>query len=128
MQYEVNMSIIANLLVGIVAIIHLVFAYKEFTSRNKPDLYAKFEIILAKDQALDQIGRILANAAAFNALLGIGLFVTLIVGGGQAQLLKVYLLISIIIAGIVGGLTLKPIVAKAQSIPAAIALLSVLLA
>jgi putative membrane protein len=76
---------------------------------------------------LTQIGRIIANAATFNALLGIGLIVSFI-AREQGYLLKIYLLVSIIIAGIVGGVTLKPTVAVLQSGPAAIALALILLA
>jgi putative membrane protein len=121
------MIILENAIVLIVAAIHLFFSYKEFSDRNDPRFYEKFKIVLAKDQDLTQIGRIIANAATFNALLGIGLIVSFI-AREQGYLLKIYLLVSIIIAGIVGGVTLKPTVAVLQSGPAAIALALILLA
>ena len=121
------MSTSANSCVMIVAVIHLFFAYKEFSGRNVAGFYEKFKIELAKDQDLAQIGRIIANAAIFNALLGVSLIISLFVGeSGNA--LQIYLLVSIIIAGIVGGITLKPVVAMHQSAPAAVALVIILLA
>jgi putative membrane protein len=121
------MIILENFIVLIVAAIHLFFSYKEFSGRNDARFYDKFKIVLAKEQDLAQIGRIIANAATFNALLGIGLIVSFI-AREQGYLLKIYLLVSIIIAGIVGGVTLKPTVAVLQSVPAAIALVLILLA
>jgi putative membrane protein len=121
------MSIFANICVMIVAAIHLFFAYKEFSGRNDARFYEKFKIVLAKGQDLGQIGRIIANAAVFNALLGVGLIVSLIVGE-LGNPLQIYLLVSIIIAGIVGGITLRPVVAMLQSAPAAVAVILVLLA
>jgi putative membrane protein len=124
----IHMIIIANILVSIIAANHLLFAYKEFSGRNKADFYNKFEIKIADGQDLAQIGRIVTNAAIFNALIALGLIVSLVWSGDQGMLPKKYLLFSIIVAGAAGGLTLKPIVAWLQSVPAVIALALVLLA
>ena len=125
-KFENTMTIIANVSVMIVAAIHLFIAYKEFLGRNDARFYDRFNIKLAEDQVAP-IGRIIANAAIFNALLGVGLIVSLMVGA-QGHLLKIYLLISIITAGIVGGVTLSPRVFALQSAPAAVAVILVLLA
>jgi uncharacterized membrane protein len=117
---------IAKIAIAIVIVIHFLFAFKEFSGRNEAGFYKGFTIQLADNQDPAQIGRIVANAALFNLLLGAGLVVSLYVSGAQGLLLKEYLLISIIIAGIVGGVTLKPIVALLQSTPAAVALVLVL--
>ena len=122
-----NMTI-ADFAIVIVIAIHFLFAFKEFSGRNKTTFYQKFNIELAEKQEPAQIGRIVANAAIFNVLLGVGLIVSLYVPREQGLLLKGYLLVSIIIAGIVGGVTLKPSVAVLQSAPAAVALILVLLA
>jgi len=118
----------ADFAIWIVIAIHFLFAFKEFSGRNKTTFYQKFNIELAEKQEPAQIGRIVANAAIFNVLLGVGLIVSLYVPREQGLLLKGYLLVSIIIAGIVGGVTLKPSVAVLQSAPAAVALILVLLA
>jgi uncharacterized membrane protein len=72
------MIIIANILVSIIAANHLFFAYEEFSGRNKADFYNKFEIKIAEGQDLAQIGRIVTNAAIFNALIALGLIVSLV--------------------------------------------------
>lgn len=94
---------------------------------NEVKFYEGFKIFLSDKHDYEKVGRIVTNAAIFNALLGVGLIVSLIVGGEQSLLLKKYLLISIIIAGIVGGGTLKPVVAALQSGPAMLALVLMLL-
>ena len=120
-------EVAANVAVGLVAVIHLGFAYKEFSGRNSREFYRKFNITLAVGQDETQIGRIIANSALFNLLLAIGLIGSFWTGGG-VNWLQIYLLGSIITAGIVGGLTLIPLVAAAQSVPAVIALVLVLIA
>ena len=86
-----------------------------------------FRSTLAVGQDETQIGRIIANSALFNLLLAIGLIGSFWTGGG-VNWLQIYLLGSIITAGIVGGLTLIPLVAALQSVPAVIALVLVLIA
>lgn len=105
----------------LVAVIHFGFGWKEYSNSSNPDFYKEFKIELAEGQKPDQIGRIVVNAALFNVLLAAGLLVSLWFGK-PGMLLQVYLLVAIIIAGIVGGITLKPAVAVLQSGPAAIAL------
>jgi putative membrane protein len=119
---------IADIAIAIVIAIHFLFAFKEFSGRNKASFYKQFDIELAERQDPAQIGRIVANATIFNVLLGVGLVVSLYFRGEQSLFLKEYLLISIIIAGIVGGVTLKPRVAVLQGAPAVVALVLVLLA
>ena len=107
--------------VAIVALIHVYFAYKEFSGRNESAFYEGFNVKLHPDQDRGEVGKIVANAAAFNALLAAGLIASLLVSGGGLEL-KVYLLVSIVLAGIVGGKTLTPLVYALQSAPAAVAL------
>lgn len=111
-------------LTGIVAVVHFLFAFSEFRNRNSAEFYGKFKIELAEGQKPEQLGRIVANAAAFNGLLACGLVVTLM--RADALVLQIYLLSTVILAGLVGGVTLKPIVAVVQSGPAALALVAVL--
>mgnify|MGYP000477636974 CR=1 FL=1 len=121
------MNVALKILVAVVALIHVYFAWAEFTGREAKDFYDKFEIMVDKDQDLKEIGRIVANAAIFNALLAVGLVLSLAVGD-RGDLLQLYLLGSITIAGIVGGLTLIPLVGVMQSGPAGAALVLAILA
>jgi putative membrane protein len=118
---------IADFVIGILSVLHFAFAFREFSGRNRASFYQGFNIELAEKQDPAQIGRIVTNAALFNVLLALGLVVSLVPMGEQNLLLKEYLLVAIIIAGIVGGMTLKPIVAVLQSVPAAVALVLLLL-
>lgn len=121
MDLQSVVSYLAQGFVALVALIHFGFGWKEYSNRNKREFYDAFKIELAEGQKPDQIGRIVVNAALFNVLLAAGLLVSLWFGK-PGMLLQVYLLVAIIIAGIVGGMTLKPAVAVLQSGPAAIAL------
>src|SRR5207247_1384345 len=86
-----NMTI-AKIAIAIVIVIHFLFAFKEFSGRNEASFYKDFTIQLAENQDTVQIGRIVANAAIFNLLLGVGLVISLYVSGAQGLLLKEYLL------------------------------------
>lgn len=121
------MKVALKILVAVVALIHLYFAWSEFTGRETEKFYKTFEIKLAENQDLKEVGRIVANAALFNALLAVGLVLSL-AAGDRGDLLQLYLLGSITIAGIVGGLTLVPLVAAMQSGPAGAALVLAILA
>lgn len=121
------MKVVLKFLVAVVALIHIYFAWSEFTGRESKKFYDGFEIELAEDQDLKEVGRILANAALFNALLAAGLLLSL-AAGDRGDLLQLYLLASITIAGIVGGLTLIPLVALMQSGPAGAAFVVAILA
>lgn len=122
------MKSIANVLIAIVVGIHFYFAYVEFSRRNDASFYRELKVDLAEQQSVTEIGKIVANAAVFNALLGVGLIISLVVGGERSRILKIYLLTVVIIAGAVGGWTLVPGVAAAQSVPAVFAVAFVLLA
>jgi putative membrane protein len=112
--------------VCLVAGLHFFFAFKEFVGRNSAAFYESAGVGLNPNQDPAVIGRILVNSALFNAILGFGLLMSFN-AGKQGELLQVFLLSAIIVAGIVGGLTLKPAVFLGQSVPAAIALILTLL-
>lgn len=114
-------------LVVLVALIHFYFGWKEYSGRNKRKFYEAFNIELAEGQKPEQIGRIVVNAALFNVLFAVGLIISLW-AGKSGMILQIYLLIAICIAGIVGGITLKPGVAILQCGPAASALFCIWLA
>ncbi len=118
------MSGIANVLVGLVAVLHLYFLVLEMFLWDKPFGLRTF----GNTQEAATASKTLAmNQGLYNGFLAAGLFWGLSLGDGGTSV-RVFFLSCVVVAGIFGGLTASRKILFVQALPAAIALALVLLA
>ena len=116
------MSIIARLLVGLVALSHLGFLVLEMFFWDHPvgrKIFSMTPEISAASKVLA------ANQGLYNGFLAAGLVWALV---ADRRDLKVFFLGCVIVAGVFGGLTAKTTIIFTQAAPALLALLAVLMA
>jgi putative membrane protein len=118
------MGLIANLLVGLVALAHLGFLVMEMFLWTSPFVLKTFAMTpeFAKASAV-----LAANQGLYNGFLAAGLVWSLF-ATNNAKALQVFFLTCVIIAGIFGAMTAKMSILYIQALPAALALGAVLLA
>ena len=111
---------IANILVALVAVLHVYFLVLEMFLWTKPLGLKTFRQSPAKaaDSAV-----LAANQGLYNGFLAAGLLWGLFSGRRD---LKIFFLCCIIVAGVYGGLTAKMSILYIQGVPALAALLAVL--
>jgi putative membrane protein len=116
------MSILANVLVLFVALLHLVFLVLEMFLWTKP--FGRRTFGLTQELA-DASARLAANQGLYNGFLAAGL-----IWGATANLfqVKVFFLICVIVAGVFGAFTAKRSILFVQALPGALALAAVWLA
>jgi putative membrane protein len=120
-----DVEIAANVVVGIVALLHIYFLVLEMflwttpTGRRTFGLDADFA---QKSKALA------ANQGLYNGFLAAGLIWGLIAGGTVGFQAKVFFLVCVVVAGIYGAITVNRRILYVQAVPAAIGLILVLLA
>ena len=110
------MRVIANVLIGLVALSHLGFLVLEMFFWDHPVGRKVFSLtpeISARTAALA------ANQGLYNGFLAAGLFWSLC---ADRRDLKVFFLGCVIVAGVFGGMTAKTSILFIQALPAAIAL------
>ncbi len=118
------MSGIANVLVGLVAVLHIYFLVLEMFLWDKPFGLRTF----GNTQEAATASKTLAmNQGLYNGFLAAGLFWGLSLGDGGTSV-RVFFLSCVVVAGIFGGLTASRKILFVQALPAAIALALVLLA
>jgi putative membrane protein len=120
------MSTIANILVALVAVLHIYFLILEMFLWTKPRGLKTFGNSLekARDSAV-----LAANQGLYNGFLAIGLIWGLIHPNPVfAFQIKVFFLLCVIIAGAYGAATVSMRILYVQAIPAAVALLLLWLA
>ena len=109
---------IADLLVALVALLHLWFLVLEMFLWDKPLGLKTFRH--SKEKA--QESKVLAmNQGLYNGFLAAGL-VWGLVQGQDGEATKVFFLACVLVAGIFGGLTASRAILYVQALPAAIAL------
>lgn len=118
------MKVASVCLIGFVALLHFWFLILEMflwqkplglkTFRNTPEI-AKTTAVLAANQGL------------YNGFLAVGLSCSFCLAEATAQTFQVYFLICIIIAGIYGAWTVHRKILLIQAVPAAIALILLLI-
>ena len=112
-------------LVGIVAIIHLYFMYLEMFLWSTPKGLKTFKMSQEKAEHSKTLA---ANQGLYNGFLAAGLAWGLThpnpAFGYQIEL---FFLVCVIVAGIYGGMTVKPKILYFQALPAAVALVTVVL-
>jgi putative membrane protein len=115
------MSVLANVLVGLVAALHAYFLVLEMFLWDTP--YGRKTFGLSPEFAAASKA-LAANQGLYNGFLAAGLVWGLTLGGGGA--VKTFFLACVIIAGVVGALTVGRKVLFVQALPAAAALLLLL--
>jgi putative membrane protein len=116
------MSILANVLVSFVALLHLLFLVLEMFLWTKP--FGRKTFGLTKELA-EASAKLAANQGLYNGFLAAGL-----IWGIAANLfeVKVFFLVCVIVAGVFGAFTAKRSILFVQALPGALALAAVMLA
>ena len=114
------MKFLAGLLTFVVALLHFGFMALEMFFWNAP-LGHKIFGMSAEVAAASEV--LAFNQGLYNGILAVGLLWGLMAGKHSV---KVFFLLAIIVAGVVGGLTAKMSIIYIQALPALIALLLVL--
>lgn len=118
------MSILANIVVGLVACIHVYILVLEMFLWDKPKGLKVFGLT----QEFATSTKVLAaNQGLYNGILAAGLFWGLFLGSAGNDI-KVFFLISIVVAGCYGAATANKRILFVQAVPAAIGLLILALA
>ena len=117
------MVIFADILIGIIALLHIYFLVLEMFFWDKPKGLKTF----GHTQESATASKTLAmNQGLYNGFLSAGLVWGLYLGGAGTSI-KIFFLACVLIAGIFGGLTASRKILFIQALPAAIALVLVVL-
>jgi len=115
------MSTLANIVVALVALLHVYFLVLEMFLWDKPAGLRAF----GQTQAAASATKVLAaNQGLYNGFLAAGLFWGLSLGAGGASV-KVFFLCCVLIAGLYGAATASRKILFVQALPAAIGLVLV---
>jgi putative membrane protein len=117
------MSIIAKILIALVALEHIYFLVLEMFLWTKPRTRAAFG--MSAEQA-EQTKVLAGNQGLYNGFLAAGLAWSLIAPAGSATQLALFFLGCVVVAGIYGGFTANKRIWALQALPAAVALLAVI--
>lgn len=118
------MSLVSNLLIGLVAVLHFGFLVLEMFLWNKP--FGRKVFALSPELA-EGSAPLAANQGLYNGFLAGGLIWSL-TGPEGAFAIKIFFLTCVIVAGIFGGLTAKRSILFLQALPGAMALVATLMA
>lgn len=116
------MKTVANVLTGLVALSHVGFLILEMFFWDHP---VGRRIFGMTPEVSASSATLAANQGLYNGFLAAGLIWAL---GADRRDLKVFFLGCVIVAGVFGGLTAKTSILLTQALPAAVALVLVLLA
>ena len=117
------MSILASVLVALVALLHVYFLVLEMFLWTKPAGRRAFG--LTQEQA-EQSKVLAANQGLYNGFLAAGLFWSL-TRGADGRAIAVFFLLCVIAAGVFGAATASRKILYVQALPAAVALLAIVL-
>lgn len=117
------MPTLANILVGLVAVLHVYFLVLEMFLWEKPAALRAFKLTPEKAAMTRSMA---ANQGLYNGFLAAGLIWGLLAGHAGLQL-KVFFLGCIVVAGVYGAITVSRKILYIQAAPAALALLLLLL-
>ena len=117
------MELVANILIGVVAVLHLVFLVLEMFLWSKPMGRRVFG--LSREYA-EQSATLAANQGLYNGFLAAGLVWGLVVGGPEGGNIKIFFLVCVVVAGVFGAVTVKSSILWIQALPAAVALALIL--
>ena len=117
------MLTIANILIGVIAFLHIYILVLEMFLWDKPIGLRAF----GQTQAAATASKVLAaNQGLYNGFLAAGLFWGLSLGDAGASV-KVFFLCCVLVAGLYGAATANRKILFIQAIPAAIALILLIL-
>ncbi len=119
------MSIVAAILVAIVAILHVWFLILEMVLWRKPVGMRTFDLT---PERAELTATLAANQGLYNGFLAAGLFVGLLAPQPTAFHFKLFFLVCVIVAGLFGAATVSRRILLVQALPAALALAAVVLA
>ena len=116
------MTTITNVLIGLVASLHVYFLVLEMFLWNTP--YGRR--VFGSTPELSSASKVLAaNQGLYNGFLAAGLIWALLDPHSHAFELKIFFLSCVIVAGVYGGLTATRKILFVQALPAAVALVAV---
>jgi putative membrane protein len=118
---ENNMNLIANILVVLVAILHLGFLALEMFFWDHPFGRKRFRMTPEYSKASASLA---ANHGLYNGFLAAGLIWGLVTSNTPVQ---IFFLICVLVAGIYGGLTTRRTILYIQALPGLLALIAVYL-
>jgi putative membrane protein len=118
------MTLLAQILVGVVAVLHLGFLVLEMFLWNTPRGRATFG---TTPEFAAESATLAANQGLYNGFLSAGLIWSLIAADPVGFQAKVFFLVCVIIAGLYGAKTVNRRILFIQGSPAALALAAVLL-
>jgi putative membrane protein len=116
------MTILANALVAIVALLHLGFLALEMFFWDHPFGRKRFRMTPEYSKASASLA---ANQGLYNGFLAAGLVWGLVTGETS---IKIFFLLCVVIAGIYGGLTTRRTILYIQALPGLLAMIAVFLA
>ena len=119
------MKILGAVLVLFVALEYLYFLYLEMFLWTKPK---GLKIFGNTAQKAEESKVLAANQGLYNGFLAAGLIWGLAYPGAAGQHIQMFFLACVIVAGIYGGMTVKPRIMYLQAGPALLALAALLLA
>jgi putative membrane protein len=115
------MSIITNIIIAVIGVMHLGFLFLEMFLWKKP---VGLKIFRMTKEVAESSAVLAANQGLYNGFLAAGLFWGLMSGMTSV---KMFFLGCVLIAGIYGGLTAKRSILYMQALPGLIGLLLVYL-
>jgi putative membrane protein len=118
-------NIVANVLVGLVAAIHVYILVLEMFLWNTPRGRAAFG---TEREFAEKSATLAANQGLYNGFLAAGLVWGLVAGGSVGYQAKLFFLICVVIAGVYGAATVSRRILFVQSVPAALGVVAVLIA
>ncbi|EJF31659.1 MULTISPECIES: DUF1304 domain-containing protein [Enterobacteriaceae] len=111
---------IANILIGLVAVIHLYILVLEMVLWDKPAGRKAFGL---SSEFAQQSKTLAANQGLYNGFLAAGLLYGLLAASSGYEF-KLFFLICVLVAGLFGGLTASKKILYVQAAPAALALIA----
>jgi putative membrane protein len=119
------MHIVAEVLVGVVALIHGYFLVLEMFLWRTP---VGLQVFGTTQEFADQAAPLAANQGLYNGFLAAGLVWGLVAADPVGFQAKVFFLVCVIVAGVYGALTVSRRILLFQAVPGAVALAFVLVA
>ena len=116
------MQLLAGILTGLVAVIHVGFLYLEMVLWRKPQ---GMRIFGTDETFAERSAALAANQGLYNGFLAAGLGWSLLAAEPTAFQVRVFFLGCVIVAGLFGAVTVSRRIIVLQALPAAIALIVV---
>ncbi len=113
------MTLAANVLIGLIAALHVWFLVLEMFLFRAPIGLKTFG---STREDADVMATLAANQGLYNGFLAAGLVVSLIAAHPVDNAFKIFFLGCVVVAGVFGGITVSRRILLVQALPAAVAL------